>query len=711
MANDKDFKVKNGIQPTVYHESLGTVTSGTVGYALNFATLDENRLDYSGQDSFPQQGRFGDSGSKFYIAANGSETIYQYDLTTAWDASSGSYSTKSLDHSSRTGTTASFLSFKSDGTKVYIGDPTNDRIYQFALDPAWDISSATYENQSPSMSTNTPLMRGGQFKPDGTALFVNCQNNDRISKYTLSTPWAINTLSHDSNFSLGAGTWRDVQFKSDGKLAYFLDDDSGAETIKEYSLSTAWDISTLSATGKIYYYETDIGDNVPFLQIKDDGTKLYLGNNTDTRLEQYSITQASATLDLSTGNVFNVAPTANTQIFLSNPPESGVLGTATAFVSSEADTNIDSIFNITKYVGTGAARSITTNLDMATDGGLVWLKDLDNVEQHNFQDTEGTGVTEALLLPDTSAAQARVSPAAVTSFDTDGFSLGTSSDVNANTDNFVAFSFKKTAGFFDIQTWTGNATAGRTISHNLNDEIGFMVVKSTSDASNWVVYHRGLNGGTNPEQYSISLESSIGEYAATTIWNDTAPTTTEFTVGTSSGVNFNSRDYVAYIFAHNEDADSPIKCGYYTGNGSASGPSVNLGWEPQWLMIKKATDLGTDRTWWIFDKVRGLPAGSGDQALFSTDAAESGPWDFVDTTSTGFTLTTTDDNLNTNSYNYIYVAIRNPFHPTLSYDDDIQFEAGTAPTAAGNYETDVITFVTRDGGTTYTGFQAIDGAK
>jgi hypothetical protein len=148
-------------------------------------------------------------------------------------------------------------------------------------------------------------------------------------------------------------------------------------------------------------------------------------------------------------------------------------------------------------------------------------------------------------------------------------------------------------------------------------------------------------------------------------WNDTAPTSTEFTVGTDSYLNANGDSYVAYLFAHNDgdgdfgpDGDADIiKCGSYTGNGSTTGPEIDLGFEPQWLLVKNAND--SSGRWLLLDNMRGW--GMGDADLFLNahlSAAELGSQNWFDITPTGFKVTNSNGNVNGNGNTHIYIAIR-----------------------------------------------------
>tara|TARA_B100001063_G_scaffold207760_1_gene203826 strand:+ start:67 stop:1500 length:1434 start_codon:yes stop_codon:yes gene_type:complete len=153
------------------------------------------------------------------------------------------------------------------------------------------------------------------------------------------------------------------------------------------------------------------------------------------------------------------------------------------------------------------------------------------------------------------------------------------------------------------------------------------------------------------------------------VWNNTAPTSTQFTVGTNNNVNQNGHTYIAYIFAHddaqfgtNED-ESIIKCGSYTGNGSTDGPEINLGFEAQWIMIKR-TDTSSD--WYMFDNMRGMVVG-GDQAYFEVNSSiDESTARFHDITSTGWKIVKSWDINNAYGGTYIYMAIRRPNKPPES---------------------------------------------
>ena len=148
--------------------------------------------------------------------------------------------------------------------------------------------------------------------------------------------------------------------------------------------------------------------------------------------------------------------------------------------------------------------------------------------------------------------------------------------------------------------------------------------------------------------------------------NFVAPTSTEFLVNSANDVNASGGTYVAYLFAHHpndgsetgfgSDGDSPvISCGSYTGNQNAVGPVIDLGFEPQWVMVKNSTSTGG---WQIMDSMRGMVTGGGDGRLQAQDAAAETTPSFIDLTPTGFQVTSTGGNMNANNATYIYMAIR-----------------------------------------------------
>jgi hypothetical protein len=328
---------------------------------------------------------------------------------------------------------------------------------------------------------------------------------------------------------------------------------------------------------------------------------------------------------------------------------------------------IEEVFSCFLYTGTGASQTITNGIDLSTKGGLTWIKGRSGATGHRLTDT-ARGATKSLASETTAAEVTETT--GLTAFGTTGFTIGADADYNTSAATYVSWTFRKQPKFFDVVTYTGNGTS-QNINHNLGSVPACIIVKRTNSTSEWSVYHRSL---TTPESNTLYLNYN---YAAggTARWNNTAPTSSVFSVGTSAAVNASGGTYVAYIFAHNAGGfgltgtDNVISCGSYTGTGNTNNPQT-LGYEPQWLLIKNAT---MTEDWYMFDTMRGFPAASTsgdsytdgpntDTLLANTSDAEVNNFHFASPTATGFTVgsggTPGQSQTNSSGATYIYIAIR-----------------------------------------------------
>ena len=343
---------------------------------------------------------------------------------------------------------------------------------------------------------------------------------------------------------------------------------------------------------------------------------------------------------------------------------------AAAGQAGGAGLDVDEVFSTFLYDGSSSAQTINNGIDLSGEGGLVWIKERSaSFSDHALHDTE-RGIKNPIFANHTVAENTyyNTNNLGITAFNSNGFTVASGANMNDAGDTAVSWTWRKAPKFFDIVKYdssSGNVTnfgsAGATVNHNLGSVPGMIIVKCTSTAStNWKVYHRGLNGGTNPEQYEIELNQTGAEANSANSWNDTAPTSTQFTLGASGDVNNGSRSYVAYLFAHNDSGDGGfgpdgdqdiIKCGSLTtdSNGLAT---VNLGFEPQWLMIKRATTTGD---WQIVDNLRGFVNNSsgGDAVLKPNSSDAESSFTHSTPTATGFLI---DGNVS--NHTIIYMAIR-----------------------------------------------------
>jgi hypothetical protein len=315
---------------------------------------------------------------------------------------------------------------------------------------------------------------------------------------------------------------------------------------------------------------------------------------------------------------------------------------------------IEEVFQTWLYSGNSSTQTITNGIDLSTKGGLVWIKDRTTGSslRHQLYDT-ARGVTKSLQSNATDAEETYAN--GLTSFGTTGFSLGDFIRCNATGYNYASWTFRKQPKFFDVVTYTGTASA-QNIAHNLGSTPACIIVKKLNDTSIWPVYHSSLGGA---DKY-LRLNATDAVGSASSLWDNTAPTGTQFTVGTSGSTNGSGNTFVAYLFASNAGGfgltgtDNVISCGSYAGTGSPV--TVTLGYEPQWVMIKEASGSGND--WLMFDNMRGMPVGSNDAVLRANTSGAEGGGEYISPTATGFILGTAPAGINDSGFTYIYIAIR-----------------------------------------------------
>ena len=219
---------------------------------------------------------------------------------------------------------------------------------------------------------------------------------------------------------------------------------------------------------------------------------------------------------------------------------------------------------------------------------------------------------------------------------------------NSNSNNTnISWMWKRGQGF-DSVTWTGDDVAGREIRHSLNAVPEMIWVKNRGSTEPWAVYHHGANGGTTPWNYYGKLNMSSNFSNSPNMWNQTAPTSTAFTVIADNMVNGAPQTYVSYLFS---SVAGISKVGSYTGTGS--GLSITTGFQPRFAIIKSTSG---SRNWLIFDTLRGWASGNDYELNLNKDEQQNNNYDFGAPTSTGFDVTAVNDDINANGQTYIYYA-------------------------------------------------------
>ena len=346
---------------------------------------------------------------------------------------------------------------------------------------------------------------------------------------------------------------------------------------------------------------------------------------------------------------------------------------------------IEDVFSNYLYVGNGSTQTINNGIDLAGKGGMVWIKRRDAAINNVLFSTANPNDTLVSNL--TGGSYGFPSTYAFAGYNSTGFDLnGSWTGVNASGGTYTSWTFRKAAKFFDVVTYTGNDSSNRQISHNLGSVPGCIIVKSSGLGGSWYVYHKDL--GTDK---FLMLNSTNASGTTTLLWNNTAPTATNFTVGSPSN-NSVGDTYVAYLFAHDASYTGLIQCGSYSVdnngkiiNGDGTGTQVDLGWEPQFIILK---DIRTSGSWKIYDTMRDMPVANppttaNNKALLANSSAAEASVSYYGTspTATGFTGQGDATNLGQG----IYIAIRRPNKPPTSGTQVFYPETHSNPALSTKY--------------------------
>ena len=323
-----------------------------------------------------------------------------------------------------------------------------------------------------------------------------------------------------------------------------------------------------------------------------------------------------------------------------------------------------SIFNTKIYTGTGSTRSIT---GVGFQPDLVWIKKRagGTATSHTLTDSV-RGLNKQIFTDDTAAEESYTS--VLTAFNSDGFGLSTAGLINNNTSTYVAWNWKagtsvsgntsgsgtykaytgsvNTTAGFSIINYLGNGSAGHSIPHHLGVTPEIIITKRRSNTGHWYVYSPVM-GNTK----HMRLDNNGAEDTANTIWNNTSPTSSVFTVGTNGDVNGNNNPIIAYSF---NSVQGYSKFGLYKGNGNANGTFIYTGFKPAFVIMKKLNGADgwlmkdTTRITYNLNNIRLYPDQSG---LESTSANSA-----IDMLSNGFKQRSSDNMVNASSGSYLYMA-------------------------------------------------------
>jgi len=381
-------------------------------------------------------------------------------------------------------------------------------------------------------------------------------------------------------------------------------------------------------------------------------------------------------------------------------PPTGFVALSTANLPTPAIKDGTANFQTTLYTGNGnQTQTLTQGGNSTFNPDFIWIKNRSNAYSHNLNDavrgytgaSPSTAADVKVLasnLSDNEGLDTVTTPIQrgfVQESTSNGFIVnkGTTGSqdgfyTNASGHTYAAWQWKangsgssnedgsinttatsvNTAAGISISTYTGNATSGATIGHGLGVAPDVIIVKNRDAADAWQVYHSGV--ASDPATDYLVLNTTAASVDNVNRWNDTAPTSSVFSLGNAVEVNTNTEDYVAYCFA---GVDGFSKFGSYTGNGSTDGPFIYTGFKPAWLMIKRTNSTSS---WGISDTKREGYNVDNDFIMADTTAAET-TTDYVDLLSNGFKIRSSSTAVGVNNSTYIFMAFaEHPFGGELT---------------------------------------------
>jgi DNA-binding beta-propeller fold protein YncE len=269
---------------SIFEYNLSTAWNiSTASYLQEFSTQEKTLLG-AAQGVF-----FKDDGTRMYVCNE--NVVNEYTLSTAWNISTSSFVYPTTNYFSVSGqeSVPTGLFFKSDGLKMYVIGSSGDDVNEYTLSTAWNISTASYVRNF-SVSTQDTSPQGVFFKPDGTAMYIAGDSSNSIHQYSLSTAWSLASVTFVRSFSVSAqeATPTGVFFKPDGLKMYVIG--SASDNVREYTLSTAWDISSSTLTTSFSVLSQS--SNSTGIFFKDDGTKMYISTSIGDIIFEYNLSTA-----------------------------------------------------------------------------------------------------------------------------------------------------------------------------------------------------------------------------------------------------------------------------------------------------------------------------------------------------------------------------------------------------------------------------------
>ena len=630
-----------GFFETTEGDTVGTVTAGTETYDIANASYDSVSLNVASQDGSPKGIAFKSDGTRMFLTGSATDKVYQYDLSTAWDVSTASYNNVSAGIFTG-GYNPWGINFKPDGTMMFLCGVASNVIQRINLSTAWDLST-TGNPSDRSLTGITSFPSGIVLKPDGTRFIIVSRANDTLYQFDCGTAWETeNSTYNNVSFSVTnqATQPEGVGVNSDGTKLFVSC--SSTDAVYQYSLSTAWDLSTASYDN--ISFSTASQDGTPSgVKFKPDGTKMYIVGDVNNTIYQYS-TGTATTIDLSSGSVFSHTPSVNTTFAFTYPAASGTSSSATLKLTGAtvvtgydlANASYDSVsFSVT------AQDKSPRGIFFRTDGLKLYMVGNTGDDVNEYTLTTAWDLSTASYLQNFSVSTQDTIPEGIF-FKPDGTKM------------YIAGAAGSDINEYNLSTAWDISTA----SYLQNFSV------SADEASPQDVFFR--NDGI--KMYIVGASGDeVNEYDLSTAWDiSTASHLQNFSVS--------SQEAIPRSLSFNSDGTKMFVLGDL-GN-DVNEYSLSTAWDISTASYVQNFSVSAQETdpYGMFFKSDGTKmyiVGQGNDTIFQYTTGSS--------------------------------ALA-----TITYPASVIWSGGTTPTAPANGETDVYTFYTDDGGTTYYGFVSGD---
>ena len=647
------------------------------------ATLNENQFfDYS-TSTYNALGRYAPSSLEYFDGYMAEVNFVDGQQLTP--SSFGSYNSTTgvwqpIAYTGTYGTNGFYLKFTNTSSTATLGNDSSGNSNTWTTNNFSLTAGSTYDSM-----TDVPTLT--------SATVANYAVMNPLSYYGTSSPTysdgnlKVQTLTSTTTFAFGS-----MAFPSTGKWYFEFSPTASSNT--EYAYYCG--IANYTISGSCIYYNNSggsngqvyvngsangqtgagygIGDWIGVAVDSDGGTVKFYKNGSLQVTVTYSVTSSyfyAAMADGSSSSNCTYAINFGQQPWNYTPP-SGYVALNTYNLPTSTITNGSKYMDASLYTGTGSNGLVVTNGGFYPD--LIWAKARSAAYYNTLLDYQ-RGVAVRLF---SNLTDAESNNGCQSSFNSNGFTLNADAGgVNNSGSTYVAWQWNAGSGTsssntngsitsnvdvnttagFSIVKYTGNGTAGATVGHGLGVAPSLVICKDRQAATSWPVYHSSL-GGTQ----WILLNSTNAATTSAQEWNNTNPTSSVFSVGSSSSnSNQSANTYVAYCWS---EIAGYSKFGGYTGNSSSDGVFIYLGFRPKFIFIKNyqsATD------WYFEDSARDTYNVASSVLSPNTSSAESSGTYLIDFLSNGFKLRTANGNINSSGNSYIYGCwAENPFKNALA---------------------------------------------